>query len=180
MKTIPPSCLEPETGPKYWRSLDQLAATPEFRQWAQREFPAGASQWDDPVSRRHFVKIMSASFLLAGLGSIGCRRPVENIYPFTKMPQEYVHGVPQYFATAMPTRNTYNSTLGYMSNRLSAAENIVNVQAQNLQAAVSGITDVDTATETSNLTRNSVLTQAGIAMLAQANTMPQMALKLLQ
>jgi flagellin len=83
-------------------------------------------------------------------------------------------------ATAMTTRNTYNSTLGYMSNRLSAAENIVNVQAQNLQAAVSGITDVDTATETSNLTRNSVLTQAGIAMLAQANTMPQMALKLLQ
>ena len=106
MKTIPPSCLEPETGPKYWRSLDQLAATPEFRQWAQREFPAGASQWDDPVSRRHFVKIMSASFLLAGLGSIGCRRPVENIYPFTKMPQEYVHGVPQYFATAMPTRRS--------------------------------------------------------------------------
>ena len=82
--------------------------------------------------------------------------------------------------TAMNTRNTYNSTLGYMSNRLSAAENIVNVQAQNLQAAVSGITDVDTATETSALTRNSVLTQAGIAMLAQANSLPQMALKLIQ
>ncbi|MGP8197999.1 MAG: TAT-variant-translocated molybdopterin oxidoreductase [Limisphaerales bacterium] len=106
MKTIPPPCLEPETGPKYWRSLDQLAATPEFRQWAEREFPAGASQWDDPVSRRHFVKIMSASFLLAGLGATGCRRPVENIYPFAKMPQDYVHGVPQYFATAMPTRRT--------------------------------------------------------------------------
>jgi flagellin len=82
--------------------------------------------------------------------------------------------------TAINNLNTYNSTLGYMSNRLSAAANIVNVQAQNLQAAESGITDVDTATETSNLTRNSVLTQAGIAMLAQANSMPQMALKLLQ
>jgi molybdopterin-containing oxidoreductase family iron-sulfur binding subunit len=82
MKTIPPPCPEPPIGPKYWRSLDQLAETPEFHQWVEREFPAGASEWTDPVSRRNFVKIMSASFLLAGLGATGCRRPVENIYPF--------------------------------------------------------------------------------------------------
>ena len=106
MKTIPPTCLEPETGPKYWRSLDQLAGTPEFRRWAEREFPAGASEFNDPVSRRNFVKIMSASFLLAGLGATGCRRPVEKIYPYAKMPLDYVHGAPQYFATAMPTRRT--------------------------------------------------------------------------
>jgi molybdopterin-containing oxidoreductase family iron-sulfur binding subunit len=106
MKTIPPPCLEPETGPKYWRSLEQLAGTPEFREWAEREFPAGASEWVDPVTRRNFVKIMSASFLLAGLGATGCRRPVEKIYPFAKMPMDYVHGVPQYFATAMPTRRS--------------------------------------------------------------------------
>src|SRR5256885_15605104 len=68
MKTIPPACAEPELGRKYWRSLDQLAQTPEFRQWLEREFPQGASEWTDPVSRRHFVKIMSASFLLAGFG----------------------------------------------------------------------------------------------------------------
>jgi molybdopterin-containing oxidoreductase family iron-sulfur binding subunit len=104
MKTIPPNCPEPETGPKYWRSLDQLAETPEFRQWVEREFPAGASECHDPVSRRNFVKIMSASFLLAGLGATGCRRPVEKIYPFAKMPENYVHGVPQYFATAFPSR----------------------------------------------------------------------------
>jgi MoCo/4Fe-4S cofactor protein with predicted Tat translocation signal len=104
MKTIPPNCPEPESGPKYWRSLDQLAETPEFRQWVEREFPSGASEFVDPVSRRNFVKIMSASFLLAGLGSTGCRRPVERIYPFAKMPENYIHGVPQYFATAMTTR----------------------------------------------------------------------------
>jgi molybdopterin-containing oxidoreductase family iron-sulfur binding subunit len=104
MKTMPPPCPEPPIGPKYWRSLDQLAETPEFRQWVEREFPAGASEWTDPVSRRNFVKIMSASFLLAGLGATGCRRPVENIYPFAKMPENYLHGVPQYFATAMPSR----------------------------------------------------------------------------
>src|SRR5438105_4121260 len=108
MKTIPPPCPEPESGRKYWRSLEQLADTPEFRQWREREFPAGASEWDDPVSRRHFVKIMSASFLLAGFGlaGSGCRRPEQRILPFSKMPENYLHGVPQYYATAMPTRGS--------------------------------------------------------------------------
>jgi MoCo/4Fe-4S cofactor protein with predicted Tat translocation signal len=105
-KTIPPTCPEPETGRQYWRSLDQLAEKPEFRQWLEREFPAGASEFSDPLTRRHFVKIMSASFMLAGLGlaSTGCRRPVEKLEPFGKQPQDYVYGVPQFFATAMPTR----------------------------------------------------------------------------
>src|SRR5438874_3751948 len=108
MKTIPPACPEPESGRKYWRSLDQLAETPEFRQWVEREFPQGASEWTDPVSRRHFVKIMSASFLLGGLGlaGSGCRRPEEKLVPFGKMPEDYVHGVPTYYATAMPTRGS--------------------------------------------------------------------------
>jgi len=45
MKTIPPPCPEPESGQKYWRSLDQLAETPEFQQWLEREFPDGASEF---------------------------------------------------------------------------------------------------------------------------------------
>src|SRR5712691_5671295 len=108
MKTIPPVCPEPEGGRQYWRSLDQLADKPEFRTWMEREFPEGASEWSDPVSRRHFVRIMSASFLLAGIGfgASGCRRPEQKILPFGKMPENYVHGVPQYYATAMPTRSS--------------------------------------------------------------------------
>jgi MoCo/4Fe-4S cofactor protein with predicted Tat translocation signal len=106
MKTIPPPCPAPDTGPKYWRSLDQLADKPEFREWVEREFPAGASELTDPVTRRSFVKLMSASFLLAGFGLTGCRRPVENIYPFSKMPENYVHGVAKFFATSMPTRGS--------------------------------------------------------------------------
>src|SRR6185503_10788074 len=105
-KTIPPACPERETGPKYWRSLDHLADTPEFRRWVEREFPSGASELTDPVTRRHFMKIMSASFLLAGLGSTGCRRPEEKILPFGKAPENYIHGLPQFFATAMPTRGS--------------------------------------------------------------------------
>ncbi len=104
MKRTPPTTVNTQSGPRYWRGLDELADTPEFKQWIEREFPQGASEWSDPVSRRHFVKIMSASFLLAGLGLTGCRRPEEIIYPFAKMPEDYVHGVAQYFATAMPGR----------------------------------------------------------------------------
>ncbi len=106
MKTIPPPCPEPASGQKYWRSLDQLAEAPEFRQWVEREFPAGASELTDPVTRRNFVKLMSASFALGGLGIMGagCRRPEEKIMPFGKAVEGYTHGVPQYFATAMPTR----------------------------------------------------------------------------
>ncbi|HXG49752.1 MAG TPA: TAT-variant-translocated molybdopterin oxidoreductase, partial [Methylomirabilota bacterium] len=104
MKTIPPPCPEPETGRKYWRSLDQLADSPEFRQWVEREFPDGAAEWSDPVSRRQFAKIMGASVLLAGFGLTGCRRPEEKILPFGKAPEGYIHGVAQYYATAMPTR----------------------------------------------------------------------------
>ena len=91
-------------GRRYWRSLDELADTPEFRQWVENEFPAGAPELIDPVNRRHFMKIMSASFLLAGFGLTGCRRPVSNILPFSKQPESYLHGVPQYYATAMPSR----------------------------------------------------------------------------
>jgi len=93
-------------GPAYWRSLDELAETPEFHQWVAKEFPSGASEFFDPVTRRNFVKLMSASFLLAGLGATGCRRPTEFIHPFAKMPENYVHGLPQFFATAMPTRRS--------------------------------------------------------------------------
>ena len=101
-----PSILDSAGGRRYWRSLDELADTPEFKDWLHREFPQGASEFEDGVSRRHFVKIMSASFMLAGLGVMGagCRRPVEKLEPFGQQPEGYVYGEPEYYATAMPTR----------------------------------------------------------------------------
>ncbi len=107
MKTILKYAPAPTTGRRYWRSMDELSDTPEFKDWLQREFPAGASEMVDEQSRRSFLKIMSASFALAGLGlaGAGCRRPVENLEPFGQQPKDYVFGEPEYFATAMPTRN---------------------------------------------------------------------------
>ncbi len=107
MKPTPPTSAQTAlTGRRYWRSLDELADTPEFKDWLHREFPQGASKFEDGVSRRHFVKIMSASFALAGLGVVGagCRRPVEKLDPFGQQPENYVYGEPEYYATAMPTR----------------------------------------------------------------------------
>ncbi|HTX22798.1 MAG TPA: TAT-variant-translocated molybdopterin oxidoreductase [Candidatus Aquilonibacter sp.] len=97
----------PTTGRRYWRSLDELADTPEFKEWLHREFPKGAGEMMDGQSRRQFLKIMSASFALAGLGlaGAGCRRPVEKLEPFGQQPDaSYVYGEPQFYATAMPTR----------------------------------------------------------------------------
>jgi len=108
MKTVPPPCPEPEIGPKYWRSLDQLADKPEFRQWMEREFPAGASLAPEGESRRDWIKLMSASFMLAGVGGFaaGCRRPEEVLTPFAKQPEGYVHGKAQHFATSIPVRGS--------------------------------------------------------------------------
>ena len=48
-------------GPEYWRSLEELAGSPDFQEMLHREFPKGASEWLDSVSRRGFLKRMSAS-----------------------------------------------------------------------------------------------------------------------
>lgn len=82
--------------------------------------------------------------------------------------------------TAIETKDSYRAKLGYWMNRLEYAGSVLDVQAENLMAAESRISDVDVASEMSMMTRNQVLAQAGISMLAQANSMPQMALSLLQ
>jgi MoCo/4Fe-4S cofactor protein with predicted Tat translocation signal len=91
----------PAKGKEYWRSLDQLAQTPEFKEFLYREFPQGASEFDDNGwSRRSFLALMGASVALAGLA--GCRRPVEKVVPYVTQPEEVTPGVPQYYATTMP------------------------------------------------------------------------------
>ena len=93
--------LASQSGKKYWRSLDELAGTPEFDAAVQQEFPQHSSEWIDPVSRRGFMKLMGASMALAGLA--GCtKQPDEPIYPYVKAPEDLVLGKPVFFATAFP------------------------------------------------------------------------------
>ncbi len=81
--------------------------------------------------------------------------------------------------TAIGTATTARADFGSKMNRLTTTVEVLGIQAENLMAAESRISDVDTATEMAAMTRNQVLAQAGIAMLAQANAMPNMALTLL-
>lgn len=83
----------------YWRSLDELAETPEFREKVAQEFPLLADALQDPRTRRDFLKLAGASLGLLGLAS--CRWPKETILPFAGRPEGRIPGVPQYFATAM-------------------------------------------------------------------------------
>jgi molybdopterin-containing oxidoreductase family iron-sulfur binding subunit len=88
-----------QTGPEYWRSLEELAGSEEFKQALHREFPKGASEWVDSVSRRGFLKVMGASLGLAGM--TGCvRLPLEPIVPYVRQPENVVPGRPMYYATA--------------------------------------------------------------------------------
>jgi len=81
---------------------------------------------------------------------------------------------------AIKEKDNYRAHLGYMMNRLEAAASVIDIQAENLSAAESRISDVDVATEMAAMTRSQVLAQAGVSMLTQANNMPQMALTLLR
>ena len=51
-------------GKRYWRSLEEVAGTPEFEEMLHREFPREASEWVDGLSRRRFLKVMAASLAL--------------------------------------------------------------------------------------------------------------------
>jgi flagellin len=82
--------------------------------------------------------------------------------------------------TAIERKDSARAMLGYMMNRLESTNEVLNIQAENMMASESRVSDVDVATEMAALTRNQVLAQAGVSMLAQANTMPQMALSLLR
>jgi flagellin len=82
--------------------------------------------------------------------------------------------------SAINAKDNARATFGYKMNRLENTVAVINNQAENMMASESRVSDVDVATEMAAMTRNQVLAQAGVAMLAQANMMPQMALTLLR
>ena len=93
--------LKEKSGKEYWRTLEELAGDPHFDALMHREFPRHASEWDDAVDRRGFLKLMGASLALAGMA--GCGRPdEEHVTPYVKQPDGMTLGRPNFYATAMP------------------------------------------------------------------------------
>lgn len=80
---------------------------------------------------------------------------------------------------AIVSKDKIRAHLGAMQNRLENTVTNLNIQAENLQAAESRISDTDIAQEMTNFVRNQVLTQSAVAMLGQANSYPHMLLNLL-
>src|SRR5579864_9616518 len=93
--------LRQKTGKQYWRTLEEISGDPHFEELLHREFPRQASEWDEAVDRRDFLKLMAASLAFAGIA--GCKSNEETqIVPYVKQPDGMVLGKPLFFATAMP------------------------------------------------------------------------------
>ncbi|HVO32948.1 MAG TPA: TAT-variant-translocated molybdopterin oxidoreductase, partial [Elusimicrobiota bacterium] len=86
-------------GKDYWRSLDELSDTPEFRKFLEDEFPSKHELWMEPVTRRDFLKLMGAG--MAMMFFSGCRKPLEKIFPYQEYPENLIPGKPLYYASAL-------------------------------------------------------------------------------
>lgn len=93
----------------YWKSLNELAQNEEYKKFVEREFPEDATELNDDVSRRSFLKVMGASIALAGFAS--CRKPVQKILPYSRQPEDLILGEPLFYATSMPMQDAVTGLL---------------------------------------------------------------------
>ncbi|CCH49504.1 flagellin N-terminal helical domain-containing protein [Pseudodesulfovibrio piezophilus] len=118
------------------------------------------------------VDTCTASALGLGLGSgTGAGATVST--------QELAEASLEALDAAIVSKDKVRANLGAMQNRLSATVSNLEIQAENLQAAESQISDVDVATEMTEYTKQQIITQSAVSMLSQANSLPQMALSLI-
>jgi MoCo/4Fe-4S cofactor protein with predicted Tat translocation signal len=83
---------------RHWRGVHELLRTTEHEERQRAEFPEGADT-PEGISRRGFLKLLSASAAMAG--ATACEQPLERILPYTDQPPEVTPGIPQYYATSM-------------------------------------------------------------------------------
>ena len=122
----------------------------------------------------------------ADLGAVGLAATTTSLSANSTLSQQNVQTVDganktiESVDSALATVSAFQSQLGAIQNRFTAAVGNLQSTAQNLTQSRSTIQDADFAAETANLTQSQVLEQAGISVLAQANQQPQLILKLLQ
>ena len=118
-------------------------------------------------------------FLSTALGAMGEKVASMDFAGFTIETQEDAQHALVALNDAIVAKDKTRAHLGALQNRLENTVSNLTVQSENLQAAESRISDVDVATEMTNFVRNQILTQSAVAMLSQANSMPQMAMQLI-
>ena len=94
----------------FWRTLDELADDPSFRERLYNEFPSEIEAITDETTRRTFMKLMGASIALTGLTAC-TRQPEEKIVAYVRQPEEIIPGKPLYYATTMSLGGTATGLL---------------------------------------------------------------------
>ena len=123
------------------------------------------------------MKILVAEYASAlGLGNQG----VDTRAGFAISTQSAAQAALVAIEQAIISKDKIRAALGALQNRLENTVSQLQIQAENIQAAESQISDVDVSTEMTQFVRAQILTQAGVAMLSQANSIPRMALQLMQ
>jgi flagellin len=125
----------------------------------------------------YYVQIGTSTASAFGLG-IGAASSTDNAGRSIST-QELAQKALDAIKDAIVSKDKIRANLGALQNRLQNTISNLQIQAENLQAAESQISDVDVATEMTKFVRNQILTQSAVAMLSQANSMPKMAMQLI-
>ena len=99
-------------GRQYWQCLEELADTPEYRDFLHHEFPHDPAK-ETGVPRRDVLKYMAASAALAGLSAC-TKLPEEKIVPYVTPPEQVIPGKPLFYATAMPAPHGGGAAVGLL------------------------------------------------------------------
>lgn len=129
---------------------------------------------NDSAEDYYYVKIGCCTASALGVGNQSLEGP-----GFTISTQEAAQQSLVAINKAIESKDKIRADLGAMQNRLENTITNLNIMAENLQASESRISDVDVATEMTEFVRQQILTQSAVAMLAQANSLPQMAMQLI-
>jgi len=85
---------------KFWRSIEDLNDSKEIERFKLREFQEGASELNEGVSRRDFLKFLGSTAALAGLSGCNIRKPYYKIKPYARKVEHSVSGIPTFYATS--------------------------------------------------------------------------------
>ena len=130
---------------------------------------------NDSAEDYYYIRIGNATASALGVGN----QADSSMGGYTVSTQERAQLAVATINESIISKDKIRAHLGAMQNRLENTISNLQIQAENMQAAESRISDVDVATEMTEFVRNQVLTQAAVAMLSQANSLPQMALQLI-
>jgi flagellin len=130
---------------------------------------------NDSAEDYYYIQIGTATASALGLGNA----TLEGRDGYSISTQQAAQKALVAINNAIVSKDKIRANLGAMQNRLENTISNLTIQAENLQAAESRISDVDVASEMTQFVRNQILTQAAVAMLSQANSMPRMALQLI-